>query len=74
MGEVADALCVYAANPEKCTLENLLEVMPGPDFPTGGIIVPSKEGFAEMYRTGKGGVMLRGGAQGLTFVHLFGST
>jgi DNA gyrase subunit A len=39
-----------------------LKVMPAPDFPTGGIIDMPKEGFKEVYRTGKGSVMLRGAA------------
>ena len=60
--EVADALVRYASDPERCTLEDLLEVMPAPDFPTGGIIVQQRGGFKEMYRTGKGGVNLRGAA------------
>ena len=62
--EVADALAVYAADPDGCTLDDLLKVMPGPDFPTSGIIMAPKEGngFREMYATGRGGVTLRGAA------------
>ena len=60
--EVANALVRYASDPENCTLEDLLEVMPAPDFPTAGIIVQQRGGFKEMYRTGKGGVNLRGAA------------
>lgn len=60
--EVAEALCVYAADPEGCTLEDLLRVMPAPDFPTGGIIDAPGEGFEEVYRTGRGSVTLRGAA------------
>ena len=60
--EVANALVRYASDPENCTLEDLLEAMPAPDFPTGGIIVQQRGGFKEMYRTGKGGVNLRGAA------------
>ena len=52
--EVANALVRFASDPERCTLEDLLEVMPAPDFPTGGIIVQQRGGFKEMYRTGKG--------------------
>lgn len=62
LAEVADALCVYARDPQGCTLDDLLKVMPAPDFPTGGIIDAPKEGFAEVYRTGKGSVTLRGAA------------
>ena len=60
--EVVDALCVFAADPEGCTLDDLLRVMPAPDFPTGGILDLPREGFREMYETGKGSVTLRGGA------------
>ena len=60
--EVANALVRYASDPENCTLEDLLEAMPAPDFPTGGIIVQQRGGFKAMYRTGKRGVNLRGAA------------
>ena len=62
--EVADALAVYAADPDGCTLDDLLKVMPAPDFPTSGIIMAPKEGkgFRDMYATGKGSVTLRGAA------------
>jgi topoisomerase-4 subunit A len=39
--------------------ETLLEHVPGPDFPTGGVIVEPRENIAEAYRTGKGGFRLR---------------
>lgn len=60
MKEVAAALAVYAKDPENCTLDDLLQVMPAPDFPTGGEIVYPVNGFKEMYKTGRGGVTLRG--------------
>ena len=60
--EVAEALRVYAANPEDCAVDDLLAVMPAPDFPTGGIIVAPRGGYREMYRTGRGSVTLRGAA------------
>src|SRR5690606_35630009 len=37
----------------------LVEMVPGPDFPTGGIIVESKESIAEAYATGRGGFRVR---------------
>ena len=40
------------------TLEELIEVMPGPDFPTGGFIV-GREGIEQMYRTGRGRIIMR---------------
>ena len=36
-----------------------MEFVPGPDFPTGGIIVSSREALAETYRTGRGGIRVR---------------
>lgn len=41
------------------TLEKLVEFIPGPDFPTGGIIVESREQILEAYRTGRGGFRQR---------------
>lgn len=41
------------------TTEELLEVMPGPDFPTGGIIVESKESILQSYETGRGSFRMR---------------
>src|SRR3954468_11898727 len=41
------------------TLAKLMEMVPGPDFPTGGIIVSSRETLAETYRTGRGGIRVR---------------
>ena len=62
MREVAAALKAYASDPENCSLDDVLAVMPAPDFPTGGEIVFPEGGFREMYRTGRGGVNLRGAA------------
>ena len=42
-----------------CTLESLLEIMPGPDFPTGGTI-QGIDGIKEAYETGKGRIVIRG--------------
>ena len=42
-----------------CTDEKLLDLMPGPDFPTGGIIVEPKEHILEAYQTGRGGFRVR---------------
>jgi len=41
------------------TTEELLEVMPGPDFPTGGVIVESKASILNAYETGRGGFRMR---------------
>ncbi len=44
---------------KNATDEDLLKFVPGPDFPTGGIIVDSKEQIAETYRTGRGSFRVR---------------
>ncbi|ESQ48972.1 hypothetical protein EUTSA_v10020005mg [Eutrema salsugineum] len=58
LGEVVDVLCALIHNPE-ATLQELLEYMPAPDFPTGGIIMGNL-GVLDAYRTGKGRVVVRG--------------
>lgn len=58
LGELVDALSVLIHNPE-ATLQELLEYMPGPDFPTGGLIM-GNSGILEAYRTGRGRVIVRG--------------
>uniref|UniRef100_A0A0E0KKM2 DNA topoisomerase (ATP-hydrolyzing) n=1 Tax=Oryza punctata TaxID=4537 RepID=A0A0E0KKM2_ORYPU len=58
LGELVDVLSVMIENPE-ATLQELLECMPGPDFPTGGTIV-GNQGILEAYKTGRGRVVLRG--------------
>ncbi len=57
LSEVVDALTALIADPE-LEAEKLLEFIPGPDFPTGGII-QGKSGIVEAYRTGRGRVVLR---------------
>lgn len=58
LGELVDVLSVLIHNPE-ATLQELLEYMPGPDFPTGGLIM-GNIGILEAYRTGRGRVVVRG--------------
>ncbi|XP_031103348.1 DNA gyrase subunit A, chloroplastic/mitochondrial [Ipomoea triloba] len=58
LGELVDALSSLIHNPE-ATLQELLEHMPGPDFPTGGIIM-GNIGILEAYRTGRGSITVRG--------------
>ncbi|KAL0397358.1 UNVERIFIED_CONTAM: DNA gyrase subunit A, chloroplastic/mitochondrial, partial [Sesamum calycinum] len=58
LGELVDALSVLIHNPD-ATLQELLEYMPGPDFPTGGIVM-GNIGILEAYRTGRGRVVIRG--------------
>jgi len=57
LDEVCDALLAYLNNPD-ISLEELMALMPGPDFPTGGFIYGA-EGIAEAYRTGRGLIRLR---------------
>ncbi len=57
LAEVAAALRTLVANPE-CTPSELMEELPGPDFPTGGFIVGT-EGIRRMYETGRGQMVMR---------------
>jgi DNA gyrase, A subunit len=57
LGEVIDALQLMIDDPD-CTLEQLMEHIKGPDFPTGGIIM-GKAGIRAAYGTGKGKIILR---------------
>ncbi|MBM4273749.1 MAG: DNA gyrase subunit A [Deltaproteobacteria bacterium] len=57
LDEVCDALLACLENPD-ITLDELMAIIPGPDFPTGGFIYGA-EGIAEAYRTGRGLIRLR---------------
>jgi len=56
--ELCDAALYLISHP-KATSEQLLTFVPGPDFPTGGIIVDSRDTIAESYRTGRGSFRVR---------------
>ncbi|MCD5002127.1 DNA gyrase subunit A [Enterococcus saccharolyticus] len=58
LNEVIAAIDLVMANPEVTTNE-LLEVLPGPDFPTGGLVM-GKSGIRRAYETGKGSITVRG--------------
>lgn len=58
LGEVIDACCAYADNPE-ITTEELYQFVLGPDFPTDGIII-GKSNILSAYRSGRGGIIVRG--------------
>jgi len=58
--ELADAIDYLAENPD-ASIEDLMQFVKGPDFPTGGIIYDKKE-ILSAYATGKGGIVLRGKA------------
>ncbi len=57
LGEVIDACCAYLDDPA-ITVEALMEHVPAPDFPTGGIII-GRAGTHAAYKTGRGAVVLR---------------
>ncbi|HOA41029.1 MAG: DNA gyrase subunit A [Halanaerobiales bacterium] len=58
LGEIIDALLHLMKNPN-ASLDTLMKYIPGPDFPTGAIVV-GKNGIKEAYRTGQGRIILRG--------------
>ena len=57
LGEIIDATIALARNPE-LTTDELLELVPGPDFPTGGIIC-GRGGIRQAYETGRGALVMR---------------
>src|SRR5262249_29038656 len=57
-GEICAALLHLIAQP-KCSTAELVAHMPGPDFPTGGVLVEAPESIAEAYATGRGSFRLR---------------
>ena len=57
LGEVVDACCAYIDNPD-ISIEELIQIVPGPDFPTGGLIL-GYGGAKQAYLTGRGSVMMR---------------
>jgi len=57
LGEVIDACCAYIDNPD-ITPEELIQIVPGPDFPTGGLIL-GQTGAKQAYLTGRGSIMMR---------------
>ncbi len=58
LGEVLDACCALLDDPE-LSINALMELIPAPDFPTGGIII-GRAGVRAAYHTGRGSVMMRG--------------
>ena len=57
LGEVLDACCAYIDNPN-ITIDDLINIVPGPDFPTGGLIL-GYGGAKSAYYTGRGSVVMR---------------
>ena len=56
-GEIIDATLALIENPD-ISLDELMKIVPGPDFPTGGIIL-GRSGIRQAYETGRGGIPLR---------------
>jgi DNA gyrase subunit A len=61
VGEICDALLLVINDPE-CGFKDIIKVLPGPDFPTGGIIC-GKRGIMDAYTTGRGHLTVRGKAE-----------
>lgn len=57
LSECCDAICAYIDNPD-ITIEELMQYIKGPDFPTGGII-QGRQGIKEAFETGRGRVVIR---------------
>ena len=57
LGEVISAIHVLMDNPD-ATTEDLMKVLPGPDFPTGGVVM-GKSGIRKAYETGRGSIVVR---------------
>ncbi len=59
VGELCDGLLYLIEKPD-CAVRNLVTRIPGPDFPTGGIIVEAPENIRAAYETGRGSIRVRG--------------
>ncbi|HKT16511.1 MAG TPA: DNA topoisomerase IV subunit A, partial [Stellaceae bacterium] len=57
--ELCDALQNLLRRPRATTIEDLVELIPGPDFPTGGVLVEPRAQVIEAYKTGRGSFRLR---------------
>ena len=57
LNEVVDAAIYRLQNPE-CSLDDIMDIIPGPDFPTGGIVMGTK-GIKEAFATGRGKIIVR---------------
>src|SRR4029077_16858442 len=58
LGEVIDA-CMALIDDPALGLDELIKIVPGPDFPTGGIIL-GRDGIQSAYHTGRGSIVMRG--------------
>ena len=58
LGEIVSACCAYIDNPD-ITVEELINYVPGPDFPTGGLIIADQKAIIDAYTFGKGYFRIR---------------
>jgi DNA gyrase subunit A len=58
LGEIIDATVAIIKNPD-ISIDELIQIVPGPDFPTGGLIY-GRSGIEQAYRTGRGSIVMRG--------------
>src|SRR5690242_21058374 len=58
VGEICDALS-HLVKHKRCEIDELIELMPGPDFPTGGVLVEAPDAVRQAYATGRGSFRLR---------------
>jgi len=56
--ECIDA-AIHLLENAKASVDDLMKLLPGPDFPTGGVVVEPREGLREVYATGRGGVRIQ---------------
>ena len=61
LGEVLEGCCAYVDNPH-ISIDELNQIIPGPDFPTGGVIL-GRSGVRDAYHTGRGSIVMRGKAE-----------
>lgn len=61
LGELIDGITHYVENPD-CTIDDLMQFVKGPDFPTGATICGTR-GIEAMYKLGRGSIMIRGKAE-----------
>ena len=61
-GEIIDATLRADRRPGRSTLDELMRIVPGPDFPTGGIII-GRSGIRSAFETGRGSIMIRARAE-----------
>jgi DNA gyrase subunit A len=58
LAEVIDACCAYVEDPS-VSVDDLMQKVPGPDFPTGGVVI-GRKGIRDAYHTGRGSIVVRG--------------